>query len=260
MDCDDCNCSCDGAFLQTQKMVIGEKMFGPYNIPFRIECNDILIEAINEDDITIYRRKFGNDTIEKKLLATNRKIIISPIKPINRPKKLTPHLLIEFETPLFTEPRSNKKIYLKFPVEIGLFIMGGKSFELLDVFTIMNQKYTLYGDPINGVLCKYWKSPVENNRPEIDLLTHGIMELSITNKSSTWLEVSKVVFNSYGMKMYYNQQFICLKAEMKIYTELSAETDFIDSALEKKMTKSVELYNAKKLQLTTTKFVMRDGI
>ncbi len=235
-------------------------MFGSYNIPFHIEQENILIETLADSDITLYKRTFGNESVEKKLLATNKKIIVSPIKPINQPKKLTPYLLIEFDTALFTEPRASRRIYLRFPIEIGVFIMGSKSFELLDVFNILPQKYTLYGDPINGVLCKYWKSAVDTLLPELDLMHEGAIEFSITNKSSGWLEVKRAVFNCYGMKIYYNSKFVGLKAEMKIFTEQSAETDFIDSSIEKKMTKSVELYNAKKLQLTTTKFVMRDGI
>lgn len=235
-------------------------MFGPYNIPFQIEQENITIETLAEEDIALYKRTLGDDTIEKKLFATNRKIIISPIKPINQPKKLTPFLLIEFDTALFTEPRASRKIYLRFPIEIGVFIVGGKSFELLDVFNILPQKYTLYGDPINGTLCKYWKSAVDTAHPDLNPLHEGVMELSITNKSSGWLEVKRAVFNCYGMKIYYNSKFVGLKAEMKILTEQSAETDFLDSSMEKKMIKSVELHNAKKLQLTTTKFVMRDGI
>ena len=235
-------------------------MFGPYNIPFRAERENILVETIIDADSTSYQRKLDEDTVDKKILSTNKKIIISPIKPINQPKKLTPNLMIEFDTTLFLEPRSTTKTYLKFPIEIGVFIVGGKSFELLDVFSVLKQKYTLYGDPINGVICKYWKSSVEVVPPETHLLHEGVMELSVTNKSSSWLEVKKAVFNCYGMKIYYNEKYVSLKADMKIFTEQTAETDFIDSSIEKKMTKSVELYNAKKLQLTTTKFVMREGI
>ena len=235
-------------------------MFGVYTIPFQIERENIRIETFADEDLIIYRRTIDDESVEKKLLQTNKKIIISPIKPINRPKKLTPYLLIEFDMPLFAEPHASRKVYLTFPVEIGMFITGGKAIEILDVFGQMRQKYTLYGDPMNGVICKYWKSAVASKCPEISALDEGIMELSIVNKSSSWLEVKKVVLNSYGMKIYYNEKLVGLRAEMKIYTELSAETDFIDSALQKKMSKSVEAYSAKKLQLTTTKFVMRDGI
>ena len=86
------------------------------------------------------------------------------------------------------------------------------------------------------------------------------MELSLTNTSEEWQEVSKAIFNANGMKIYYNDKMVAMKAEMKVENQSTAETNFLDSPLEKEMNKSLELFKAKKLPITATKFLMRDGI
>lgn len=235
-------------------------MFGQHNVPLQIEQEQISLSIEKEGDILLYKREYIDELVEKRILAKNADIIINPIKPINKPKKLTPYIIIEFENKLVIEPRAARKVYLKFPVEIGIFISQKKEFEILDIFSLTKNKFTLYGEPTGGAICKYWKSDVYSSIPSANPIYEGVLELNIKNKASKWEEIRKAVFNSYGMKIYYNENMISLKASMTIMNDVTAETDFIDSPLEKSMTGSIELYNAKKLQLITTKFVMRDGI
>ena len=88
----------------------------------------------------------------------------------------------------------------------------------------------------------------------------GIMSLNIMNETNNWTTITKAVFNAYGMKIYYNNDFASIKAKMIVTSHLMAETDFINSPLVKKMTKSLELYTAGKLSITSTKFIMSEGI
>jgi len=92
----------------------------------------------------------------------------------------------------------------------------------------------------------------------------GVLELSITNTSTGWVEVTKAVFNAYGMNMYYNDYLVAMKANMNIQKKELAETEFSDSPLETGMKKSLKLYTVKqvvkKVAITTTKFVMEEGI
>lgn len=235
-------------------------MFGYYDIPLKIAEEGISLSIDKEGEAFIYKRECLDEKVEKVLLANKGKVLINPVEPLSKPKELTQYLYIEFERPLLVEPKESRRLFLKFPVEIGVFISERKHFEILDIFTLAKQKFTLYGDPRNGVICKYWKSEVYPSMPSINPLHEGIIELQITNSDTEWVEVTKSIFDAYGMKIYYSSRLVSLKARMKIVNAVTAETDFLDSPVEKEMKKATELYTAKKLPIVTTKFVMREGI
>ncbi|MCJ7583005.1 MAG: DUF432 domain-containing protein [Candidatus Aminicenantes bacterium] len=235
-------------------------MFGTHNLPLSLqnEAFSLLIER--EGNLYTYKREAGKETKEKVILSDQKKILLNPIEPLNVPKELTPYLYIEFKRTLTMEPKSTRKIFLTFPLEIGVFLYKKKEFEILDIFTLTQPKFTLYGDPSSGVICKYWKSDIFSSLPSLNYYHEGAMELSLMNTSDEWEEVSKAVFNANGMKIYYHNKLVAMKAEMNVENQSTAETNFLDSPLEKEMIKSLELFTTKKLPITSTKFFMRDGI
>ena len=235
-------------------------MFGTHNLPLSLQSEGFSLLIKREADLYTYKREAGKETKEKVILGDQKQILLNPIEPLNKPKNLSPYLDIEFKRTLTMEPRSNLKIFLKFPLEIGVFLYTKKAFEILDIYTLTQPKFTLYGDPCNGVICKYWKSDIFSSLPSLNYYHEGAMELSLTNTSEEWQEVSKAIFNANGMKIYYNDKMVAMKAEMKVENQSTAETNFLDSPLEKEMNKSLELFKAKKLPITATKFLMRDGI
>jgi hypothetical protein len=235
-------------------------MFGKYDMPLRIEQAGISISIEKEGEVYNYNRECLEDKVKKTLLMGDGKLLINPVEPLNRPKSITPYLLIKFEKKLVVEPRAAKKIFLTYPVEIAAFLAIENDFELLDAFTLTNQKFTLYGDSRNGFICKYWKSEAYPVMPTVDILKQGVIELSLTNTSATFIELSQAVFNAYGMKIFYNDRLTAMKASMKLRAGDIAETDFEDSPLEDGMTRSLEVYTSRKLLVTSTKFLMEYGI
>lgn len=235
-------------------------MFGYYDIPLEIVTEEISLSLEREGDDFIYRSECAGARLEKILLARTGKVLINPIEPLNKPKELTSSLLIEFEKSLLVEPKATRKIFITYPIEIGVFISSNGDVEVLDILTLARQKFTLYGNPRSGVICKYWRSKVCSTRPTVNPVHEGVIELNITNRTSEWVNLTKVIFNAYGMKIYYRDDLVAMRATMKIVHKHNAETDFIDAPLEEGMTKAMELYTAKKLQVTTTKFVMGVGL
>jgi hypothetical protein len=207
-----------------------------------------------------YRREFGDESVEKLILAEKGELIINPVEPLNKPKKITPYLLVEFDKSLVVEPKTSKDIFLTFPIELGVFINGGRSLEILDVFSMTRQKFTLYGSPRGGYICKWWETKTYASIPKAMSNQEGIMSLNVMNETNNWTTITKAVFNAYGMKIYYNKDFASIKAKMIITSHVIAETDFINSPIVKKMTKSLELYTVSKLSMTSTKFIMSEGI
>ena len=235
-------------------------MYRYYDAPFKIVKGGITLTLEQEGERLLYRSVYADEKVEKILLADNGKLLINPVEPLNKPKELTSYLLIEFERTLVVEPGSTKSIFITYPIEIGVFIAGSNQFEIIDILTLAKQKFTLYGDPRSGVICKYWRSEVYSSIPSVDPLHEGVIELSITNTTTWWVEVTKAIFNAYGMKIYYNDNLVSMKATMKIMSGRSAETDFVDSPLENGMKKSLELYTVRRLPVVATKFVMEVGI
>ncbi|HUV02335.1 MAG TPA: DUF432 domain-containing protein [Desulfobacteria bacterium] len=236
-------------------------MYGYYDIPFGLEESGVVSLSLEKDgENFIYQSVAAGVRVDKIVLARTGHVLINPIEPMHKPKELTSFLLVEFDKTLLVEPERAKKIFITYPIEIGVFISSGTVVEVLDIFTLARQKFTLYGDPRNGVICKYWSSNVYSSLPAVDPLCEGVIELSITNATKEWVKITKAIFNAYGMKMYYNDARVTMKATMKILHGKLAETDFVDAPVEQGMKKSMELYTAKKLTVTSTKFLMGWGL
>lgn len=60
--------------------------------------------------------------------------------------------------------------------------------------------------------------------PQITPFVQGVIELTIQNDTSDWHEITKAVFDSYLMKIFYNNEMVSMKGEMKISDTGMAET------------------------------------
>lgn len=236
-------------------------MYQQYKIPFKFdEHKDISFSVEKEGDYFIYRRECLEERFEKVLAMSTGDIIINPIEPLTKPKEITPYFMIKLERGLMVEPKVTKTIFLSFPIEIGVYISSNKNIRHLDSFSLVKSKYTLYGDPRHGLICKYWNSDIYASMPIADPFQEGIMELKVSNNYTKWVEITQAVFNAYGMKIYYDNQKVSMRAKMKIGGTSLAETEFIDSPIESGMKKSLEIYMVKKLLLPTSSFIMELGL
>lgn len=192
-----------------------------------MEQEGISISMKKAGEHWLYRRTFGSEEVEKLILGNDKHLLINPVEPLNTPKEITPNLLIDFEKPLLLGAGEKQQIFLTFPIEIGIFISekNSKNLEILDVLSLVKQKFTLYGEVSNGVVCKYWKSSLYTASPTLDPLKEGVIELTLKNTSSEWAKVSKAVFNAYGMKLYYEGD-VLMRARMDILSKNAAETSF----------------------------------
>jgi len=108
-------------------------MFGDYDIPLRFAEDGFSLSVERmEEVLLLYRRECGDEKAEKILPVSTEKIILNPIEPLNKPKKLTSNLLIEFETTLVVELGATQQIYVKYPLEIGVFISRRRNLQKLN--------------------------------------------------------------------------------------------------------------------------------
>lgn len=235
-------------------------MFGSYNVPFDLKENGASVSMKSAGKAHGYVRTSCGETVEKVVLADGERVVISPVEPVNTPKNVCRRLLIEFTKEIFIEPKSETSLFVTFPVEIGVVIFRKKAQEVIDVFSLGKQKYTLYGAPGRGTICRYWLSDLFTTRPDLNRMFEGSMELHLKNESSDWIRVKKAVFSADGMKLYYNDDVVVARATMTITGQEIAETEFSERAPVQGMKKSVELFVKKKLATHQPKFHMEEGL
>jgi hypothetical protein len=221
-------------------------MYGTYRYPCAIEEESVSIEVTEEDGLFMYRRICGDDTRELVISPKDGELIINPVEPVNLPKNITRFLEIEFDK-IVMSPESEDTYYLTFPVEIGVFLKSGKSVSLIDVFSQNAGKYSLYGSPKEGVVVRWHKSMVYRKMPEIDNLREGVMSLKIINPEKEIIELSRGVFDSYGMKIFYNDWYVTMSAEIRVLPKDEAETRFFNAPIVAGTDKTIELYYGREI-------------
>ncbi len=235
-------------------------MFGAYRLrDLSIEVLNLRICVERDNGSFRYIRSLDDSKVEK-VLFEDAEVYVNPVEPVNLPKKITNHLFISFRKPVVLAPGEAATFYLTFPIEIGVILAEEGAYEDIDVFSFVKPKYALYGDPKGGVIGRYWESEVFPRVPELDPLREGILELRVTNLSNRWCEVSKAVFDVYGMKIYYSEHAVSSIAEMRVHSHRVADTSFIDRPLFDGMRRAIELYTARALPMLVTKFTMEWGV
>ncbi|MBN1551322.1 DUF432 domain-containing protein [bacterium] len=231
-------------------------MFDVYDLPCSLVFDDATISVEGNPGLFKYRREIKGTVVEKILAMDNIRIAIHPVEPLMTPKNITHYLMLSFQTPILLHPNTSKRIFGTFPVDIGIFVIGKGHSDLIDVFSFNAGKFTLYGDPSKGVLCKYWSTPIFPEDPKTASKHQGVLQLTIANHNSRIVQVTKCILNAYGMKLFYGTDGISMSATMKITGKQIAETDILDKPREKGLHKSIELYSLKLLSVASKKFVM----
>lgn len=235
-------------------------IYGEHRIPLELHGDDYSISVEKEHSMYVYRRECAGENVEKLLVAKSSSIIIHPIEPVNKPQELTPYLLISLERELVIEPKSTHNFFLTFPIEAGVLVSGTRGHEDIDIFTLTKQKFTLYGTPKSGKVCRYWKSGVFTETPDADPLLEGVLYLRIENDTPHWTKVTQVVFNAYGMKLFYDDNSVAMSAKMEIQSRSTAETAFFDKPPTRGMKKAEEHFRHRKISVASNKFVMEEGL
>lgn len=235
-------------------------MYGEHKIPFKFEQEGLRLSVAKEEGRILYRRECLDQTSEKILLLKSGRLLLNPVEPLLTPKELTPYLMIAFSHSLNMAPKTIETVFISFPIEIGVYLLTDGEPHAVDAFSLVPPKFSLYGDPRNGTLCKYWKSEVWAAPPETDSLKQGLMELKVVNPTPGWVEIKRAIFNAYGMKIYYTAQLVAMKAEMRIRSGETAETEFENAPFKKGMLRSREMYVSHKLSMQSSKFVMEAGL
>lgn len=204
--------------------------YGIYKITDSAEIDfpniEVKIKRVSEN-VFSYLRKDAEDNIAEKMIPTKSNeltIELSPIRPLNYPAKRTNFVYLDLETPVFLSEGSAATIFVRCPIEIGVFLVHGDHKDSLDWFTCdpTNSRFGLYGTPESGTLCKYAKSEIVESYEDSIPFVNGVMEINIQNELDEGHSISKIVFPISDNSLYYRDS----KATM----------DSITAILKKKVT------------------------
>lgn len=238
-----------------------KNLFGSYKLPFKYEDEKFTLIIEKQDGYITYYRK--TDEEKEKVIAGNiDEIQIHPVEPVNTPEFLAPYLEIEFEKPVEVLPKVVLTVFLKFPVEIGVFISYKKEYKHIDIFSFAKKKFTLYGEIPDGILCKYYKTPIYFSKKYVkpQPLTEGVLKVELKNETDYTVKMTKAVFDVYYMKLFFKENKVISDAVINIVDENKAETVFIEKTPKKGYEKANEVFLARKLLGLPQKFVMEYGL
>jgi uncharacterized protein len=233
--------------------------WGPHSVPASLSIDGAEISIDKGASGYYYHREGAGEKVDKIILSGEGSLFLIPVEPMQKPVMVASHLMIDFMQPLVLEPRTARKVFATFPLEIAVSFGYQKSVEgHLDLFTLSRVKYTLYGLIKDGIICRYWQSDIYGALPAVNPLCQGVMEIAIENTTAGWVEVGKTVLSAHGMKIFYGQNYAAAKATMKIVSDKIAETSFINTPLESGLKASSQLFVSKLLN-QQGKTVMEEG-
>ena len=222
-------------------------MYGSFTTSCQIEEQGISVSIERRERDVLYRRDCRGTRAERVIGSLNGDIIINPVEPLNLPREVTKYLEIHFR-PIYIEPESIQQCFLTFPVEIGVFVHIKQDYELIDVFSPVKPKYSLYGPPDHGCITRWHESTLYDKPPETDPLREGVLSLTLDNQGRTWIEVSRLVLVNSGMTIWYGNR-VWMSARMALYSNTVAETRTLANPPEEGLARALPVYSAKKVSV-----------
>ncbi len=184
-----------------QSFRYGEVEFGEYVI----DGYKVLFRKVDGDRI-LYRRFSGEKVVLERIVFGYEKIMFIPVYPALTPKHVTNYLLLEFKTPVHIAPGSITYVYVEIPIDIAIYIYRDKVFTVLDIISLMEPKYTLYGDPFNGLIARYYSTSIHYEITPIR--GRALAKLTLRNRTNEWVVVTKLLVDMNSLKIFYKPRTI----------------------------------------------------
>jgi hypothetical protein len=234
-------------------------VFGRYGGDISYTDNAVSVRLERSPDISRYVRSCGKERAEKILSSDKGTVIINPVEPVNLPLPLTRHLEIWFPR-IALLPGAFQRLFLSFPLEIGVLLEAGGDIHVLDLFSTTRTKYSLYGSPDAGLITRWHKSDLHTAKPVVSRYEEGVLELAISNSSSETVEVKRTVLDSDSMHLFYGD-VVEMAADMEVFSPMIARTTCRNVPPQADMERCIELYTAKKIPVVQKKgFLMEFGV
>jgi Uncharacterized conserved protein len=121
---------------------------------------------------------------------------------------VTEYFGIVFDPYIYVNSGEQIKVYVKLPLDIGIYVTNNQTYKLIDTIEIYPKKYALYGNISNGVIYRYWKTNafferVFSNKHE------ALTLIEIINEGESIGTISKIIFKAHDFSLFINNDIIC---------------------------------------------------
>ena len=145
-----------------------------------------------------YRRYDGDTLATQSLIVTDERearIGIFPTPPIRTPKEVAKNVYIKFKSPIIIDQKSVAVLYSKIPVEIAVYRQFKDEELLIDVFSLARPRYSLYGTPEAGVVCRYIEAEAvtEESKLEVKKYEEAKLRIRVTNEINNVIKITKII-------------------------------------------------------------------
>ncbi|USH00517.1 DUF432 domain-containing protein [Thermococcus argininiproducens] len=139
--------------------------------------------------------RYRRDNVERLIKNSGEKLRILPSPATGYGVKL---LMIKFKEPVVLPPQDSLIGFVEAPIEIDVKV-GNLT---IDHFILGREKYALYGTLESGIISRYHISPFYLEEPD----SLGVAKLIVSNPSTEWKSLDRVVIPIKGTPMYYKDK------------------------------------------------------
>jgi len=155
-------------------------------------------EIVNKQDIRYSRVYLGK--VEFETLILNGRVALYPCTMGDKIEHNESYLYLRLIEPISFAPGSSVKLYIRCPVDVGVYGMRGSTYGLIDVIESPT-KYAVYGPVDSGILARYFKVEPQTRLPSASL-GDIIYILDVENGSDSWIKFSRAVIPLTSMRVY----------------------------------------------------------
>ncbi|MFQ5940800.1 MAG: DUF432 domain-containing protein [Nitrososphaerales archaeon] len=194
----------------TEKEVEELDQYGEYTVEQKLEkhfgFNSIVMFKVDHNKYGYQRFEDGNLLVEK-VIASDMPLVLGifPVAPINTPAKYGSHVMLKLITPLVIDPKSHVDAYLTMPIEIGVVRSTSDDVQILDVFSVSQPKYALYGIPELGRICRYYATRINSEIPKASANSEAVVRVHFHNYTNKICTINRIVFPIEGADFYYRK-------------------------------------------------------
>ncbi len=183
-----------------------------------------------------YSRHNGDMLASESIIVTDNdetQVGIFPIMPIKMPKEVAKNVYIKFKAPVIVDQRSISVIYSKIPIEIGIYRQFEDEELLIDAFSLGQPRYSLYGSPEQGVICRYFEAEaeVEDSSLEIKKYEEAKVRIRVTNDIDNVTKISKVIIPVEGVVLEHQNDEVWLPGSIEMKLDTAFGKDIVQVKL-----------------------------
>ena len=165
----------------------------------KINISNNALLLFNQDDgnsVFTYQRRVHEKIESKVLISTGvagDSVGIFPIPPIFIPKQISENIYLKFDAPIIVDQNEEIEIYAKIPIDIGVYRQSRDEEFMMDVFSINKPRYTLYGTPERGAVCRFAVTEVSKEPLLVKKYEEAIIRIRIKNSIENIIKINKVI-------------------------------------------------------------------